>query len=107
MGSSAGPREPKRVAASLSEAARRIGAQGAVELAAVREAWPEVVGPQAAGHVWPKSFAMGVLTVAADHHAWATELRLVASELLGRLQVRCPSVRSIVVVVSPREGLNW
>jgi predicted nucleic acid-binding Zn ribbon protein len=95
------------VAASLPEAARLIGAQGAIELAAVREAWPEVVGLQVAAHAWPRSFATGVLTVAADHHAWATELRLFASELLGRLQAHCPAVRSIVVVVSPREGLNW
>jgi predicted nucleic acid-binding Zn ribbon protein len=107
MASSAGPREPRRVAASLPEAARLIGAQGAIELAAVREVWSAVVGAQAAGHAWPKSFTMGVLTVAADHHAWATELRLLASELLRRLQGPCPSVRSIVVVVSPREGLNW
>ena len=107
MGSPAGPHEPRRVATSLPEAARLIGAQGAIELAAVREVWPAVVGVQAAGHAWPKSFATGVLTVAADHHAWAAELRLLASELLRRLQVPCPSVRSIVVVVSPREGLNW
>jgi len=102
-----GADEPRPVAASLPEAARRIGADGAVELAAVREAWPEIAGVQTAEHVWPKSLAGGVLTVAADHHAWATELRLFASELLKRLQVRCPSVQSIAVVVSPRPGSNW
>jgi predicted nucleic acid-binding Zn ribbon protein len=84
-----------------------MGAQGAVELAAVRQVWSEIVGPQAAAHAWPKTFASGVLTVAADHHAWATELRLLTSDLLRRLQVPCPSVRSIVVVVSPGQGLSW
>ena len=84
-----------------------MGAQGAIELAAVRHAWPDVVGEQAAAHLFPKAFAGGVLTVAADHHAWATVLRLLASDLLKRLQGPCPSVRSIVVVVSPGQGLNW
>jgi predicted nucleic acid-binding Zn ribbon protein len=99
--------EPKRVSASLSEAARLMGAQGAIELSAVRQVWVEMVGPQAATHLWPKAFAAGALTVAADHHAWAAELRLLASDLQKRLQVPCPFVRSIIVVVSPGQGLNW
>jgi predicted nucleic acid-binding Zn ribbon protein len=95
------------VAASLPEAARRIGAHGALELAAVKDVWPEIVGLQTAEHAWPKALVAGVLTVATDHHEWAAELRLFGSELLKRLQVRCPSVRSIVVVVSPGQGSNW
>ncbi len=86
--------EPKRVSASLPEAARLIGAQGAIELSAVRQVWADIVGPQAAAHVWPKAFASGVLTVAADHHAWAAELRLVASDLQKRLQGTVP-VRAV------------
>jgi predicted nucleic acid-binding Zn ribbon protein len=84
-----------------------MGADGAVELAKVREAWAEIAGASTAAHAWPKSLVSGVLTVATDHHAWATELRLFASELLKRLQVRCPSVRSIVVVVSPGQRFPW
>jgi predicted nucleic acid-binding Zn ribbon protein len=102
-----GTNEPQRVAASLPEAARLMGAQAAIELEKAREAWPEVAGPQAAAHAWPKAFSKGVLTVATDHHAWATELRLLASDLLKRLQVTCPSVRSLVVVVSPGQAPNW
>jgi predicted nucleic acid-binding Zn ribbon protein len=95
------------VAASLPEAARLMGAHGAIELAAVTEIWPEIVGEQVAQHAWPKALVGGVLTVAADHHAWATELRFFASEVLKRLGPRCPAVRSIVVVVSPRPPVNW
>jgi predicted nucleic acid-binding Zn ribbon protein len=99
--------DPRRVSVSLPEAARLIGAQGAMELADVQRAWADVVGEQAAAHLQPKAFTGGVLTVAADHHAWGAELRLQASDLLKRLQVPCPSVRSIAVVVSPGQGLNW
>ena len=98
---------PRPVAASLPEVARRIGGEGAVELAAVRAAWPAVVGEAAAAHAWPKSLVTGVLTVATDHHAWATELRLLSAELLERLRPVSPSVRVFAVVVSPREGPDW
>jgi predicted nucleic acid-binding Zn ribbon protein len=92
---------------SLPEAARRIGAEGAAELAAVRRDWVHVAGSQVAAHAGPTSLARGVLTVSTDHHAWAAELRLLSGELLQRLQVSCPSVRAIAVQVSPREGLRW
>ena len=99
--------DPRRVAASLQDVARLIGAEGAVELAAVRRNWPHVAGPQVAAHAWPAALERGVLTVATDHHAWAVELRLLSGELLGNLKVSCPSVQAIAVQVSPREGQRW
>lgn len=98
---------PKRVAASLPEAARRMGADGAVELAALGREWAGIVGEQVAAHARPVSLTGGVLTVAADHHAWAAELRLFAAELRKRVNRHCPSVSSIVVVVSPSGGSTW
>jgi len=102
-----GSSDPKRVSASLPDAARLMGAPGAVELSAVRQVWSEIVGPQAAEHAWPKLFASGTLTIATDHPAWATELRLLASDVLKRLQGSCPFVHSIIVVVGPGPALNW
>jgi len=99
--------DPSRVAVSLPEAARLIGAEGAVELAVVRRNWVDVAGSQVAAHAWPAALERGVLTVATDHHAWAVQLRLLSGELLGNLQVSCPSVRAIAVQVSPREGQRW
>jgi predicted nucleic acid-binding Zn ribbon protein len=92
---------------SLPEAARLLGAVGAVELESVRRNWVEVAGPQVAAHAQPTAFDRGVLTLATDHHAWAAELRLLSAELLKRLQAPCPSVRAIVVEVSPGQALRW
>jgi predicted nucleic acid-binding Zn ribbon protein len=99
--------DPTRVAASLQEAAQLIGAEGAVELAVLRRHWARAAGSQVAAHAWPAALERGVLTVATDHHAWAVELRLLSAELLGNLQVPCPSVQAIAVRVSPREGQRW
>ncbi len=43
------------------------------------------MGPQLALHTKPESFESGELTVSADSSAWATQVRLMAPQLLKRL----------------------
>lgn len=47
--------------------------------------WPQIVGPEVAGHCAPVSFEQGVLVVRAESTSWATQLRLLSSTLLTRL----------------------
>jgi predicted nucleic acid-binding Zn ribbon protein len=47
--------------------------------------WPDIVGPELALHTKPEAFDSGELTVSADSPAWATQLRLMAPQLLKRL----------------------
>ena len=47
--------------------------------------WPAIVGPQLAAHTKPDSFDDGELTVIADSDTWATQLRLLAPQVLKRL----------------------
>lgn len=99
--------DPQRVAASLAGACRALGAEGAVELAAVKKGWADAVGPLVAAHCWPLSLDDGVLTVVADHHAWASELRILSAQLLGRIRVIGPGVRSLTVQVGLPEVRSW
>jgi len=96
-GDSAGPRP---VVASLAEATRMMGMEGAVELADVQAHWVEVAGGAVAVHAWPTALRQGVLTIAVDHHAWAAQLRLLSSHILDGLQVPCPTVQAVVIQVS-------
>ncbi len=48
--------------------------------------WPQIVGDDVAAHSKPISFEDGVLTVRADSTAWATQLRMLSSTLLGRVE---------------------
>ena len=48
--------------------------------------WPDIVGAEVAQHCAPVTFEAGVLTVRADSTAWATQIRLLASSILGRLE---------------------
>ena len=65
-----------------------LGDQGWRREAAVGGAfgrWPDIVGPDLAAHTRPGSFADGELTVITDSTAWATQVRLLAPNLVRRL----------------------
>jgi predicted nucleic acid-binding Zn ribbon protein len=47
--------------------------------------WADIVGPDLAGHTAPESLRDGELTIVADSTAWATQLRLLAAQLVRRL----------------------
>jgi len=52
---------------------------------AVFAQWAEVVGDQIAEHAAPTALRDGVLTVSAESTAWATQLRMVQSQLLAKI----------------------
>jgi predicted nucleic acid-binding Zn ribbon protein len=57
-----------------------------VAVGSVMGRWPAIVGQEVAAHVTPVTFADGVLTVRADSTAWATQMRLMSSSVLARLE---------------------
>jgi predicted nucleic acid-binding Zn ribbon protein len=62
--------------------------QGWKEQAAVGSVfsnWQEIVGSDLAAHTRPDGFTEGELVIAADSTAWATQVRLLASMLVRRL----------------------
>lgn len=57
-----------------------------VAVGSVMGRWPEIVGQEVAQHCTPVTFEFGVLTVRADSTAWATQMRLLSSTIMGRLE---------------------
>lgn len=57
-----------------------------VAVGSVMGRWPAIVGTEVAAHCTPVTFSDGTLTVRADSTAWATQLRLMSSSILGRLE---------------------
>ncbi len=47
--------------------------------------WPQVVGADIADHAVPVSLADGVLSVSAESTAWATQLRMMQSQILAKI----------------------
>ena len=92
---------PYPVSESLDRVTRGIGAPKATVLTAVFARWEEVVGPEVAAHAEPRSLRDGVLVVAVDQPAWATQLRFLGSDLLNRVRdaTGCSDVAEIHVKV--------
>lgn len=84
------PRDDGRDPALLGNQFDRLlaerGWQLDVAAGAVMGRWREIVGDDVAAHSEPVTYADGVLTVKADSTAWATQLRLLSSTLLGRME---------------------
>lgn len=78
-------RDPQLLGAATSELARNRGWSGRVAEGSVIGRWRAVVGDQIAAHATPTSLRDGVLTVSAESTAWATQLRMVQSQLLAKI----------------------
>jgi predicted nucleic acid-binding Zn ribbon protein len=50
----------------------------------LENAWVELVGPAIAEHAHVRSLRRGVLTIAVDAAPWATQLRYLETEIVGR-----------------------
>lgn len=77
--------DPRPVRASLDAVARSLGAPEVGVLRVLFARWPELVGPAVAEHAAPVALRDGVLVVAVEDPAWATQLRYLGQELLGRI----------------------
>jgi predicted nucleic acid-binding Zn ribbon protein len=77
----------RRAPRPLAVALERLGDQAAPPtlLARVQAAWGEVVGPAIAAEAQPVSERSGTIVVACRSAAWASELELLAPDLLEKL----------------------
>ncbi|HUC56121.1 MAG TPA: DciA family protein [Streptosporangiaceae bacterium] len=77
--------DPAPLNAAISALMREAGWELSVAAGSVFGRWAQIVGPDLAAHTTPVGLAEGELVVSADSTAWATQLRLLASQLVRRL----------------------
>ena len=87
VSSSAHPddRDPQPLGSTLGRLVDAQGWETELRVHGVFSRWASVVGAEVAAHVTPESYADGRLVVRTDSTAWATEMKLLASNLLHRL----------------------
>lgn len=107
-GPGADGRDPALIGDALARLAAERGWRAELSVGGVVGRWREVVGDQVADHCTPETFEDGVLVVRTDSTTWATNLRLLVPELLGRLEVELGAgiVREVTVLgpAGPRWG---
>jgi len=77
--------DPAVLGAAIDGLIAETGWELAVATGSVFGRWAQIVGTDLAAHTAPDGLVDGELTVTADSTAWATQLRLLAAELVRKL----------------------
>lgn len=83
-------RDPKGIAEVVDALTARLGWNSPLARSELIASWADIVGTETAGHSTPVGIEEGVLTVSCDSTAWATQLRLMRSEILTHIAQRYP-----------------
>ena len=78
-------RDPQKLTNTLGRLMRDQGWEVDVAVHGVMARWPSIVGPEMAEHCKPESYEDTQLTVRTSSPAWATQLKLLAPDLIRRL----------------------
>jgi predicted nucleic acid-binding Zn ribbon protein len=107
--SGAGPdeRDPQRLTNTLNRLMRDQGWEVDVAVHGVMARWPSIVGPEMAEHCKPESYTDTELTVRTDSTAWATQLRLLAPDLVRRLNAELGEGTVTLVKVQGPNTPTW
>jgi predicted nucleic acid-binding Zn ribbon protein len=86
-GARADGRDPMPLGAAVNRLIVERGWEAPAAVGGVMGRWPQLVGQEVAQHCEPRGYdeEARVLTVQCDSTAWATQLRLLAPELVKRL----------------------
>lgn len=77
--------DPQPLSTALDGLLADQGWQTEAAVGSVFGRWDQLVGPDVAAHTRPEQFNDGELVVIADSAAWATQMRLLMSDVLRRL----------------------
>lgn len=78
-------RDPKLLDETLGKLVADHGWSTELRVHGVFSRWSSVVGDEVAQHVTPETYAEGRLVVRTDSTAWATQMKLLAGEIVRRL----------------------
>jgi predicted nucleic acid-binding Zn ribbon protein len=82
---SASGEDPTPLGAAIKRLLNERGWQQQAAIGSALGRWEEIVGSELAAHARPDGLTDGELVVIADSTAWATQLRLLAANLVKRL----------------------
>jgi predicted nucleic acid-binding Zn ribbon protein len=77
--------DPEPLNAAIEDLIEARGWRQSAAVGSVFGRWAQIVGPELAAHTRPDRLEDRELTVTADSTAWATQVRLLAAQLVRRL----------------------
>jgi predicted nucleic acid-binding Zn ribbon protein len=96
-------RDPQTLDVTLGRVVSDQGWETELRVHGVFSRWDAIVGHDVAQHAKPESFADGRLVVRTDSTAWATQMKLLAPEVVFRLnEVLGDETVRVIEVAGPR-----
>ena len=83
-------RDPHGLGDVVDALASQLGWTSSLAQSDLLAGWLELAGAETAKHAVPEGISDGVLTVRCESTAWATQLRIMRSDLLARIADRFP-----------------
>lgn len=109
-GSGAASRDRRDPALLGDEVDRLVGERGwggHVQVGSIVGRWADIVGSDVSTHVEPVAFDPPRLTVRADSTAWATQMSLLTSTVLSRIEAEVGAGVVTELVVHGPAGPTW
>ncbi|MFI5734533.1 DUF721 domain-containing protein [Kribbella sp. NPDC051587] len=100
-------RDPQKLTNTLGRLMRDQGWEVDVAVHGVMARWPTIVGPETAQHCTPESYENNILTVRTSSTAWATQLKLLAPDLVRRLNAELGEGTVTAVNVQGPHAPSW
>ncbi len=100
-------RDPHGVGDVVDALAAQLGWTSALAQSDVLDGWRELAGEETAKHAFPEQIADGVLVVRCESTAWATQLRMMRSELLARIAERFPQAEIESIRFQGPDAPSW
>lgn len=100
-------RDPQGVGAEVNRLVNDQGWALDLQVRGVFGRWDQIVGPEIAAHSTPESLTDGTLVVRTDSTAWATQLKLLAPNVVRRLNAELgDGTVTVVDIVGPHRP-SW
>jgi predicted nucleic acid-binding Zn ribbon protein len=100
-------RDPMTLGQTLSGLTGSMGWDSTLAQSDLISAWAEIAGPETAAHSTPTGVEDGVLAVSCDSTAWATQLRIMRTEILTRIAQRYPQAGIASITFQGPGGPTW
>lgn len=100
-------RDPQTLESTLDRLVSEHGWDTEVAVHGVFGRWAEIVGPDIAEHCRPERYADGQVWVRADSTAWATNLSLLAPNVVAKLNERLGDGTVTRINVRGPQGPSW
>jgi hypothetical protein len=78
-------RDPDEIKGLLGPMASKLGMESPIQTAKVFAGWEEIVGTEISSRCHPTSIKSGILRLSTLSPAWASELRYLEREIVGRV----------------------